>query len=522
MMSRSLPAVLIALAAALVVGSGCTSGDSEEGRRGGGGSDRGPLEGPVNPNDDGLPAANITEMEDIIRLRFEAFRSANPLYTQNASPLVEDPRVSPILGNKARLHWSAIHHTGFLASIPTYTTSLETNSSAFGGFLAPGHRWKINCPPPPPGLPRWSVNNIETAFNLPLATDTANPTGLTVPIFPRTIPTTLTQATPKNRYIIRTWNTHIGGDVASGGEVESIAGNISATGTPGADGVHEYYIRQPFIPNSGGSRIQTAFLNRYGRLGMIRNQHDYWGFGSISEARALDLNVLLEEDGRFLPATLADTPPPRSLFAGTLAYRVSATRPAFRPSFWPGARSDSPGNGPITYGWSYDPETGAATGVVIHAAGILPICQIDINVSFDPLDDQNAPWQPRIENNRVVAATSRGTYPDGVLIDNDPAKPFYPVTYDFYGACYATVSLNPNRTVIGNFYHDNAYQANEAFIVPRLKSYFNGAMPSGTYRVEIVAWQVQPPCVNTLPPTESAVTQVRYFHVWNEPGFFRP
>ncbi|MBA3845639.1 MAG: hypothetical protein H0X45_03215 [Planctomycetes bacterium] len=516
-MSRSLSAVLIALFAALVVGTGCSSGDSEEGRRGGGSSDRGPLEGPVNPADDGPPLRIITEEEDIIRLRVEAFKSANPSYNASASPLDKDARFAPILQNKSRLQWSAIQHTGFLASIPTYVTDISTNNSAFGPYLGVLHRWKIACPGVP-GSPRWSVNNVETDFSLPLATNTmAPPADLTPPIFPRTIPTGQ-QATPKNRYIISTWNTHIGGDVASGGDNDSILG---------PDNVHEYYMREPFVPDSGGSRVISAFLNRYGRLGMIRNQHDLWGFGSISEARALNLRVLLEADGRFLPATIADAPPPPSLFRGTLAYRVSAGRPIYRPSFWPGARSDAQGNAPITFGWSYDPETGTRVGVAIHAAGVLPICSVSFNISYEPLGASGAPWQPTFDvNGNIIAPRSLDSYPDGILIDNVPTQPFYPITYDVYGDCFPVASTNPNRTVISNgglIIRDQAYLPNEVVIVPQLKSYFNGAMPQGTYRVEIVVVQNQPPCV-PLPPTESAVTQVRYFHVWNDstPNFFRP
>jgi hypothetical protein len=509
-----MPALVVAALAAIAVAfsGGCSSGDGASGGGLNAGADRGALEGPVT--------SITSELYDMFRLRDAAFLSGGS--DTNTFPMVEDTRTNAVpLLNHPKLHYSAIKHTGFLASIVTHTGNLN-DPACFGPDLANLVGWSNYFPCVPPLTPRWSINNREALFNLPLATNTVTPVWFGDPPGPPIN----RLATPTNRYEDNQWGTPDFGNP-----------------DPPGYSIHEYYLKEPFIPNASGSRPLTAFQNRYGRLGFIRSAMDLWGYGSVSEAATMSRDVLGPGVGRFLspPAT----PTAASPFRGTFIYRVDPNRPPYRSSFWPGAPDLASGNAPITWGWSYDPETGDPVGVAIHAAANVVLCSCLFEIRYTPYSAGGGAFQPTF-NGTVPEATSDNNFnrvpvvqadpPAAIVPEPDPALQFngdpllhiYPIHYKVYSSnCipFTTPPPIPNPyTRIDEMIRDSAYQPNEAFIVPVLKPEWGGKMPPGTYRIEIVV--KGPPtagCPDTA-PTEDPQHQLRYFHVWNgaSPNFFRP
>jgi hypothetical protein len=414
-------------AAIVIVVGGCTSGDGAITSPGNSSNDQGPLE-----------PEEVTQARDF---RITSFAGGNYLLT------IPDAELLPLDESgtyPGRLRKSAVRHTGYLASEDATTTSPTTN--VFDTTEVPGTQ---------PG-----------PSNLPLFTDTLTPDPDDTPPYPG-----LFAENPLNRLIRNAWGQE---NVISPTWPWNATNELPFPG--GIDpaftakyNVHEFELALPFVPDvtNSGSRMRTAFYNRIGRLGLMRNNSAYFNYGSILEARAWDLDVLLEGLGTYLGGR----------FRGTFIYLVDKTIAlTARVSFFPGHVTT--GSAPIVYGWAYDPYTGAETGIPIHASGDAPLQGlVTIDLQWD------GTWDP-FENK------DHFTFPGPI-----PISP--PISFlGYHGRVPppAVVALPPNTA--SGVLQNPPYAPHEIFFVPSVR------LKNGSYKVTVtgVPWFIVP----------------RYFCVWNE------
>jgi len=517
---------LIILALLAFIAMSCSSGDGALGGGGGappfGTSDRGPLVGdPTTTSDPGSG-----ERGEVQQFRDASFRQTNSGYVTSQAFLPEDRSLIGTIFERyvGRLHWSAIHHTGYLASITDFATAPDSKlislnkSVLFPAQLAePPYVWSLYNNTEADSGKRYALNNAERDFSLQLATNTGVPPVMDPVIPPRT------PATPWYRLIVRAWNR----EPASPNWWVTFK---ASTPLPRPDmptsepflsqfySVHEYYIREPFIPDNFGSRTLSAFYSRYGRLGMIRNQHVEWGFGSILDARSLNLMVPLEGTGDFL----------QHLFRGTFIYLIDGTLNLYRSSIWPGGPISAPGRAPIAYGWGFDPENGTRTGLVIHVASTGPVGAVGVLLEYARDATRPIGLDPSFPNPLFTITATNQNDPSTFAPDSDlnfgpnyivepPAFGIYPIHFNAYTSNGAVVfSLDPTITVIDAQFVETSYLKSEVFLVPVLKAEWSsgpgstGALPPGAYRLTITG--------------AGSASGTWLFYVWNQttPSFFRP